>query len=58
MIPRTYDRERVLKYYDTDNPEELAFLQDTFQVRTISEALEKTNVAEVCRTVIFLRDKT
>ncbi len=33
MIPKTYDREKILKYYDTDNTEELAFLQDTFQVK-------------------------
>ena len=32
MIPKTYDKEKILKFYDTDNAEELTFLQDTFQV--------------------------
>jgi len=31
VIPKKYDKEKIMKYYDSDNPDELQFLQDRFK---------------------------
>ena len=31
-IPTKYDKDKILKYYDSDNPDEIQFLTERFKV--------------------------
>jgi len=50
VIPTKYDKEKVMKYYDSDNPDELQFLQDRFKEKKFFDNAQHKGILKTFRS--------
>ena len=46
-IPTKYDKDKILKFYDSDNPDEIQFLTDRFKVSSFSIKIRNKSTLSV-----------
>ena len=44
VIPKKFDKSRITNYYDSDNPEEVSFLEERFQDAKFFSKGEHTSI--------------
>jgi len=44
VIPKKFDKDRVIKYYDSDNPEEVSFLDERFKEKRFFDNSEHKSI--------------
>ena len=49
IIPKKFDKDRIINYYDSDNPEELSFLEERFQTTKFFTKGEHTSILKRVR---------
>jgi len=50
VIPKKYDKEKIIKYYDSDNPDELQFLQDRFKEKRFFDNAQHKGILKTFRS--------
>jgi len=49
VIPTKYDKEKIMQYYDSDNPDELQFLQDRFKEKKFFDNAQHKSILKKFR---------
>ena len=57
IIPKKFDKDRITNYYDSDNPEEVSFLEERFQTTKFFTKGEHTSILKRFRQSIKKQKK-
>jgi hypothetical protein len=57
-IPTKYDKDKILKYYDSDNPDEIQFLTDRFKEKRFFDNAQHKSILKKFRSTFKKTKKT